>query len=132
MALRDKLRERAQPLLEPDEQIEEVFLAQTGPTPWLGLLTTLIWFAVKRRIVVVTDRSIVVMSAGWWTGTNPKGVLARLARGTRLGPLSGLWGKTTLGAETVHVHKRFHGDVARADANAAGAPLPPPAVSPAS
>lgn len=129
MALRDKLRERSQPMLEPGEEIQEVFLAQTGPTPWLGLLTTFIWFAIKRRIVVVTDRAIVVMSAGWWTGSSPKSIVARLQRATRIGPLSGLWAKATIGGEKVHIHKRFHGDVASADAragSAAGAPLPPP------
>jgi hypothetical protein len=126
MALRDKLRDRVQPQLEPGEQIQEVFLAQTGPTPWLGLLTTFIWFAVKRRIVVATDRAIVVFSAGWWTGTSPKGLVARLPRATQIGPVSGLWGKTTIAGEKVHIHKRFHGHVASADAQAVGAPPAPP------
>lgn len=128
MALRDKLRDRVQPLLEPGEQIQEVFIAQTGPTPWLGALTAFLWFAVKRRIVVATDRAIVVFSASWWTGTHPKELVARLPRSTRLGPVSGLWGSSTVGGEKLHIHKRFHGDVASADAKAAGGPLPPPAV----
>jgi len=33
MALRDKLEERVQPLLEPAEQVQEVWWAQTGPNP---------------------------------------------------------------------------------------------------
>lgn len=148
MALRDKLRDRVQPRLEPGEQIQEVYLAQTGPTPWLGLLTAFIWFAVKRRIVVATDRAIVVFSASWWTGTHPKELLGRLPRSTTVGPLSGLWAKSAIGGEKVHIHKRFHQDVARADhvagnavggaastdpaggpgggQSAGGQPLPPP------
>lgn len=138
MALRDKLRNRVEPTLEPGEQIQEVFLAQTGPSPWFGLLTYLIFFAVKRRIVVATDRAIVVYSASFWTGTHPKGVLNRLPRNTTIGPLSGLWAKAIIGGEKVHIHKRFHSDVERSDVGAGatsapgamptpGTPLPPPA-----
>lgn len=139
MALRDKLRDRVQPQLQPGEQIQEVFLAQTGPSPWLGALTALIWFAVKRRIVVVTDRALVVFSASWWTGTHPKVMLGRLPRSTTVGPLSGLWAKSVIGGEQVHIHKRFHQDVARADhlagnavGNAADTAFADPGAGPAS
>ena len=55
MALRDKLRERAQPFLEPGEQIQVVFLGQTGPTPWLaGAFGAIIYmFIAKYRVIVV-------------------------------------------------------------------------------
>ena len=122
MALRDKLRDRVQPLLEPGEQVQEVFLAQTGPSPWFAILTYLIFFAVKRRIVVATDRAIVIIKAGALSGTSAKEVIGRLPRSTRIGPLSGIWAKTKLGPDKVHIHKRFHGDVARADAAAGAAP----------
>jgi hypothetical protein len=36
MALRDKLHERVQPHLQPGEQVEEVFPAQGGVSPWLN------------------------------------------------------------------------------------------------
>jgi len=119
MALRDKLRDRVQPLLEPGEQIQEVFLAQAGPSPWLAILTYLIFFAMKRFIIVATDRNIVVIKSSVWTGTSAKEVLGRLPRSTRIGPLSGIWAKTQIGPDKMYVHKRFHGDVARADAAAA-------------
>jgi hypothetical protein len=114
MALRDKLAERVRPMLEPGEQVQEVFITQTGPSPY-------IFFAVKRRIIVVTDRAIVVVRAGTFTGTSAKEVIGRLPRVTRLGPVSGLWAKITLNGETNWVHKRFHGDITRAD-SAVGAP----------
>jgi hypothetical protein len=127
MALRDKLAERVQPLLEPGEQVQEVALSQTGPSPYLAIVTYLVFFAVKRRIIVVTDRAIVIVKAGAWTGTSAKEVIARLPRGTRLGPLSGLWAKAVINGEQQWIHKRFHGDIARADSVAvAGAAAPAP------
>jgi hypothetical protein len=117
MALREKLTERAQPWLEDGEQVEGVFLAQTGPTPYLtGFLGVLGMLAfVKRRIVVVTDRAIVVLKAGSLSGTNAKEVVARLPRQTPIGPTSGLWSKIELGDESMWVNRRFQKDVEAAD-----------------
>ena len=116
MALRDKLRERAQPFLETGETIEQVFPAQAG-SPWMlglggGLLMLL--FA-KPRDVVVTDRSVVVLRQSKLTAT-PKELLARLPRNTAIGPVSGIWAKTTLNGEKLWIHRRFHKDVTTADA----------------
>jgi hypothetical protein len=121
MALRDKLRERARPLLEPGEKIEEVFLAQNG-SPWMlglggGLLMLL--FA-KPRVVVVTDRAVVLFRQSKLTAT-PTELLARLPRTTQIGPVKGLWAKTVLSGEQIYIHRRFHGDVKRADAELAEA-----------
>jgi hypothetical protein len=121
MALRDKLAERVRPMLEPGEQVQEVFITQTGPSPYWAVLTYLIFFAVKRRIIVVTDRAIVIVRAGTFMGTTAKEVIGRLPRATRLGPVSGLWAKITINGERNWVHKRFHGDINRAD-SAVGAP----------
>lgn len=124
MALRDKLRERAQPFLEPGEQIQAVFLAQTGPSPWFAALSWLIvLFGAKYYVVVATDRSIVLLNASSMVPSKVKGFDRRLPRGTRFGPLSGLWGKSeALGTKT-HIHKRFHGDVEVADSMAGAAPM---------
>lgn len=130
MALRDKLRERAQPHLQPGEQIQQVFLAQTGPSPYFIILTYLTALWNKYFIVVVTDRSITILRAGLFKATFPKGpnpVQARLPRATRIGPLSGLWAKTTSLGPKVWIHKRFHSDVEAADAAIGGsAPVAPP------
>ncbi len=116
MALRDKLRERVTPLLEPGEQVRQVFLAQTGPSPYWFFLTYLVLFWIKYYIVAVTDREVAVFRAGLWTPTKPKGFHQRYPRGMRLGaPLSGLWARTMIGSESMHVHKRFHKDVEAAD-----------------
>ncbi|MBI2709263.1 MAG: hypothetical protein HYX34_06170 [Actinobacteria bacterium] len=119
MALRDKLAERMQPYLEPGEQVRHVFTGQTGPSPWLGALSWLIvLFGAKYRIVAVTDRSITVVNASKLVPSKPKGdaAVAKLPRATPIGPVSGLWGETRFLGERLWVHKRFHKDIAAADA----------------
>lgn len=119
MALRDKLRERVQPHLEPGEQIQAVFMAQTGPTPWLaGAIGAVIYmFIAKYKVVAVTDRAIVMLKAGAFSPSKPKEVLARLPR-TRIGkPEAKVWGKIELGGERHWVHRRFFGDIEAADAS---------------
>lgn len=122
MALRDKLAERAKPYLQPDEEVRHVFMAQTGPTPYLFIVTYLIVFAIHYRIVVVTDQSITVLKAGKFVPSKPKGdvPVARIPRETRIGPVKGLWGVTEATGEKLRVHKRFHKDIAAADAEIAG------------
>lgn len=116
MALRDKLRAQSQPLLDPGETIQGVFMGQSGPTPYVGLLTPLYVFFVKQVVVVATDQRIVVMRRGIFT-VRPKRVLATEPRDTQIGPLSGLWGRIELGGVRYQVHRRFHKDVAAIDAD---------------
>jgi hypothetical protein len=123
VALRDKLHERVQPYLQPGEQVEEVFLAQGGVSPWLnngmfGALGALFLVPfTTRRIVVVTNQAIVVLEATKVTGTIPVGVgvIARLSRQTVIGPARGLWAKFRLGDEKLYAHRRFHHDIRRAN-----------------
>jgi hypothetical protein len=116
MALRDKLARRALPHLEPGEQIQGVFLAQSGPSPYWFLLSALIVvFAGGYAIVVVTDRSIVVLRAGRILPTFPRKVHSRGPRALHLGQPHGLWGSIKLDRK-YWVHKRFHKDVAAANA----------------
>jgi len=128
MALRDKLKHRSQALLEPDEQVQQVFLAQAGPNPNLLFITSLISFLSSYRVVAVTDRAVVVLKAGMWRPSFPKEVLERLPRDTQIGPPSGaLWSSTKLpGDKTTWVHRRFYKDVEAADAGSAAEPPPVP------
>jgi hypothetical protein len=118
VALRDKLRSRTQPLLEPGEKIEQIFPARAGTNPWLisllgpfGAIGVLIgWKAfVKTRIIVRTDRALVVFDAGF-NGTQPKALLKRLPRDTAVGPLKGTWARTELDGEKIWIHRKFHKD----------------------
>src|SRR5262245_54324238 len=116
MALRDKLARRAYPYLEPGEQIQGVFPAQSGPSPyWILLSALIVVFAAGYAIVVVTDRSIVVLRAGRILPTFPNKVQSRGPRTVYLGQPSGLWGSIRLDRK-YWVHKRFHKDVAAANA----------------
>jgi hypothetical protein len=122
MALREKLRERAGPFLEPGEQVREVFMAQSGPSPLFALVSYwIVIIAGQYVIVVVTDRAVVVLKASKVRPSFPKSALLRLPRLT-LGPVSGLWGKVQLGGERYWVNKRFHKDIEAADADLANRP----------
>lgn len=119
MALRDKLAARMQPLLAPGEQVQQVFLVQSGPSPYWMFLTSFIVFATSYHVVAVTDRSIVVGRSPWYFSTKPKRVVARFPRELSFGRVSGLWGGPlylTPNGKKSWVHKRFHKDVAGADA----------------
>jgi hypothetical protein len=118
MALRDKLASRAQPFLEPGEQVQQIFTAQVGPNPWMipAIGPILVVFLSKIRVIAVTDRAVLVFNSSKLTA-KPTALLQRLPRQTRLGPIEGkLWGKITVGGERTWVHKRFHKDVQAADA----------------
>jgi hypothetical protein len=118
MAIRDKLRERTQPFLEPGESIEEIFPAEGGASPWMmglggGLFIILLG---KPRVVAVTDRALVICKQSKWKAT-PTEVLGRLPRETKFGPVSGrVWAKISLSGDTYYVARKFHDDVRNADA----------------
>lgn len=90
MGIRDKLRERVEPFLEPGEEICQVFEAQTERVP--QLLGPFALFALPAlrslgyRIVVVTDRAVVELEAPRWHKSQPKAVSLRVPRRTRLRP----------------------------------------------
>lgn len=127
IAIRDKIREKAAPHLEPGEQVQAVFSAQTFSQYWALLSWLIVMFKNAYRAVVVTDRRIVVFNTGKWSGANVKQVLRVLPRSTAIGPASGLWWRSETLGERLYIHKRFHKDIAEADAmRESGAPLPPP------
>jgi hypothetical protein len=111
MALRDKLRERVEPLLEAGERLESAFLAQTGPSPYLSFLTWLVFFWVKYVVVAVTDRRIAVFSASMVAPAKPKALLTSYPRQELKDPGKGLWGVVELDGVRYWVHRRFRKDV---------------------
>ena len=103
-----KMRDRARPLLEPDEVIEFAFPAIVGHR-------THDHQRIDQRIIAVTDRAIVVMD-NQGLRLNPVRVRRRVPRQTRLGPLS--WKNNfcdTLGEELT-IDSRWFGEVRAADA----------------
>lgn len=113
-----KISKNIQPHLEPGETLQGAFLAQGGVSPYLGLMTGYLIFLVRGKYVVVavTDRRLAVFKASSLATAKPKTLLGSFPRGTRLGPVSGLWGKIELGGTRYYVHRRFHKHVEAADA----------------
>lgn len=132
MAIRDKLERNIQSYLEPGEKVEAAFPVTGGASPYLLLVTGyLLSFWVKWVIVAVTDRRIIVLEASMLGTTKPKRLVGSFPRETELGPVSGTYGKITLGGTRYYVHRRFHQDVATADSSArAPHGLAPGTVSP--
>ena len=124
MALRDKLRDRAQRYLEPGEQIQAVWLGQSGPSPYYMFLSY--WIVIiggHYKVFVASDRAILVLDAGKMMPAKPKRLRVRATRQVQLGPCSGLWGQIQVAGTRYWVHKRFHKDIDAADAAMAqGAP----------
>lgn len=75
---------------------------------WLPLSWLVGFSVVSRRVVVVTDRSVVVLSA-WPVGSvAPRGMVARLPRETSIGPLQGTWARVDLGGHRLWINKALH------------------------
>jgi hypothetical protein len=123
MPLREGLARRAQPLLEPGEQIQAIFNGQSGASPYWSLLST--WIVVLTAgyaAIAVTDRSVVVLRNGRFLGTRPIAVKGRFAR-QPLGDPSGLWGSVEVGGTKYWVHRRYHNDVREANKAITGMPV---------
>lgn len=115
VAIRERIIEHAQPLLEPGEQIQAVIPAQTK-SGWLGALGLIVLLFVNRnRPIVVTDRRIVVTDSGKWAQGKPTKIVATAPRTTKIGPASGIWWRCTSLGEPLYINTRFHKDVALAD-----------------
>jgi hypothetical protein len=116
MAIRDKIRANAASHLQPGEQIQAVFNAQTT-SQWFALISFwIILLSNAYRVVVVTDQRILVFQAGRLQTTVIKGLLRELPRSTQIGPAHGLWYRTDVLGEKLYIHKRFAKDVDAADA----------------
>jgi hypothetical protein len=115
VALRDKLRANAAHVLQPGENIQSVFCAQTTSQYFALISYWIILLSNAYRVVVVTDRRILVCSSGRLRMTPVKEVLRELPRNTRIGPPSGLWWRCETLGEKLYINKRFHKDVNAAD-----------------
>lgn len=125
MALRDKLRANAAKHLQPEEQVQAVIPATTvHPMRWIPLIVfgalpavLAIMVVAPSRVVVVTDRRIMVCKSGRLRATPVNEIIEEGPRSTVIGEPSGLqWKCTSLGAKKLYVPKRFFGDVRAADA----------------
>jgi hypothetical protein len=116
VALRDTLRANAGQLLHPGETIQSVFCAQTTSQYFALISVWIILLTNAYRVVVVTDRRILVCSSGRMRMTPVKEILREFPRNTRIGQPSGLWWRCDSLGERLYINKRFHKDVNAADA----------------
>jgi hypothetical protein len=124
MALRDKIKANAAHLLQPGESIQAVFTAQTTSMYWVFVSYWIILLRNAYRVIVVTDRRIMVCRTGRFRVTPVKGLLAELPRNTQIGPAHGMWYRSESLGEKLYIHKRFHKDIAAADALLPTGPAP--------
>jgi hypothetical protein len=111
-SLQEKLRDGAQPFLEPGERFVTAFSAQTGPNPyWLGIFGPLAAvFGAKYWLIVVTEDSILRLQSGSVSAAKPRGLEKRVPREDLV--LEGkVWGSVTIDGERHWVHTRFRKDV---------------------
>jgi hypothetical protein len=115
MAIRDKLRNNAMPLLQPGETLQTVIPAQTVSQYFALISFWIIIFKNAYRNLVVTDRRILLCRSGRFSLSPVKEVVSEFPRGTRIGPTHGLWYRCDAFGDKIYIHKRFFKDVAIAD-----------------
>jgi len=109
------MRDNAGPFLEDGETIQAVFGAQTKSQYWLIISLWIIIWSKGYRVVVVTDRRILVCQSGRLRVTPVEGIIHELPRSTRIGPTKGVWYRCEQLGDKLYIHRRFHKDVATAD-----------------
>ena len=115
MALRDTIRRNAESLLQPGEEIQVVFPAQTVSQYFALISYWIIILQNAYRVVVVTNQRILVCRSGRWRISRVGAVENELPRSTEIGPAKGLWYKCESLGQRLYINRRFHRDVASAD-----------------
>jgi len=116
MAIRDKMAANARPHLHEGETIHAIFGAQTVSPYWSLLSFWIIVFSSAYRVVVVTDKRILVCRAGRFATSQVNEVLHELPRSIVIGPARGIWYPCQrLGDKRLYIHRRYHKDVKTAD-----------------
>jgi hypothetical protein len=141
MAPRDRLRESVWSFVGAGDDVQAVIPAQGRISPWwtfVGIVVAMTTAGaldvqplvaglfggagvlipqlfMTRRIVVATDREILLLESGF-SGLRARKVVARLPRSTRLGRPKGFFARIQVGGEKLYVHKTHHRDLIAADA----------------
>ena len=140
MANRETMRTNAASVLKPGEQIQAVIPAQTiSPLLYVPLVIMsvipailIVLIAKPFRVIVVTDRRILVCRSGKFSSSAVNEVVSESKRKVEIGPpeqqgvllrlVQGLRYKCrSLGDEPLHIPQRYFADVRAADAQRPGA-----------
>lgn len=106
---------RVERLIPPGTTVRQVFGGQCLFPYLVGPIAALCLPFIRWRVVAVADDAIYVFSATYWWRWRPRRLLRRVPRGTRLGPVAGIWSQIQLGRERVWVSWRFFDDIDAAD-----------------
>jgi hypothetical protein len=131
MARRVGIRPELLPLFQLGETVQAMFPAQTSLPYFTAFDRNAVFAPNPNRVVLVTDRRILVCYAGRLRPALVRGVERELPRATRIGSPRGFWWRCdTLGGR-LYVHKQFHDEVLQADQalTAEGFALPRKALS---
>lgn len=134
VALQTQLIERSQRFLQPGEEVQTAIPAWNPRKIMLLLLYLalpvigwVVLFSARNRIILVSDRRIMVLTCSPWSVKRPRSVLREYPRSTRIGPVSG---RSTLQTEslgeTLRFWRQLSDDVTTADSWAASGSSPSP------
>jgi hypothetical protein len=136
---RDRLIAESRRFLEPGEAVAHVVRALEGPNRWLGVgLTTVVGAALavvttiaplaigvmalvytamyQRRLILSTDRRLLLLAGGRFR-FSPKSVLEVLDLETRIGPLKGLFLRSSLAGRRLYIVARTAPEANASDAD---------------
>jgi hypothetical protein len=118
MDVPDQLKASAAALLGPGETLQAAIWAQTLNPYWVPItpLRVVLGPSSPYRVIVATDRRLLLLRGNRWRVRASREILAELPRRTRIGPAGGLWHRTDAFGEHLYIQRRFHREVASADA----------------
>jgi hypothetical protein len=122
---RRRLAAQADSLLEPGEQVQAVIWGLVirptfGPSASLRILMS---SANPFRVIVATNRRLLLCRGGRWTISLSSEVLSELPRRTLIGPAHGggplgMWHHTDALGERIYIRRDWFDEIANADAAA--------------
>jgi hypothetical protein len=132
MAREDKAKTRGRweanvvQYLQPGEQARSLFPAETR-NPYLARFDRAVVTVFSkagltfentedsRRVVVVTDKRILVCRVGSWRMFAVAAILRELPRQTQIGPAKGLYCRTEALGERLYIHRAYFHDITLVD-----------------
>jgi hypothetical protein len=124
-AARRRLAAKAVSLLESGEELQAVVWGQVIP-PTFGLFASiqiLTSAASPFRVILATNRRLLLCRAGRWTISLRAEVISELPRSTLIGPADGggplgIWRQTDALGERIYIRHAWFDEIAKADAAA--------------
>jgi hypothetical protein len=116
----DRLKTNAAAPLDPGEQLQAAIWAQTLNPYQVPLTPLRVLFGPSDpyRVIIASDRRLLLYGGNRWRVGAIRELLAELPRTTQIGPASGVWHRTDVFSERLYIQRRWYGEVAASDAAA--------------